>query len=117
MCLARELLYEALKGWIDGIIKQSVLSPGGKTMNRPLEYEEMVRVNGFSILDNDFDLMTGDLCCGVEGEPNIHKICASVARVIKVVFALWQDPAGFNPDGAVSRMKAETVDTSSAWLN
>lgn len=31
-------------------------------MNWPLEYEERNRVNGFSILDDDFDFMLGDLC-------------------------------------------------------
>lgn len=43
-------------------------------MNWPIEYEERSRVNGFSILDDDFDFMLGDLCCDNHEEMNLEKI-------------------------------------------
>jgi hypothetical protein len=49
-------------------------------MNRPLEYEERVRVKGFSILDDDFDLMLGDLCREAPEEISRDKIRASLAN-------------------------------------
>jgi hypothetical protein len=69
-------------------------------MNRPPEYDERLRVKGFSILDDDFDFMAVDFCSDVEVKSNVNKICASVARLIKVVCTLWQNPARFNPGGA-----------------
>jgi len=43
-------------------------------MNWPIEYEERNRVNGFSILDDEFDFMLGDLCCDNHEETNLEKI-------------------------------------------
>ena len=37
----------------------------------PTEYEERVKVKGFSILDDDFDVMAGDLCSVVGEESGI----------------------------------------------
>lgn len=43
-------------------------------MNGREEYEERNRVNGFAILDEDFDLMLGDLCCEPREETSLDKI-------------------------------------------
>jgi hypothetical protein len=61
-------------------------------MNWPIEYEERVRVKGFSILDDDFDVMAGDLCNMVGEESGIDKIRESAATVLKFVATLWQAP-------------------------
>ena len=50
------------------------LGQGGMSMSWPEEYEERIRVNGFSVLDDDFDLMLGDLCCEPREETNLDKI-------------------------------------------
>jgi len=49
-------------------------------MNRPLEYEQRVRVRGFAVLDDDFEFMLGDLCCEVEEEPSPGKTRESLAK-------------------------------------
>jgi hypothetical protein len=49
-------------------------------MNRPLEYEDRVRVNGFAVLDEDFEFMLGDLCCEGEEEPCREKTRESLAK-------------------------------------
>lgn len=49
-------------------------------MNWPVEYEERNRVNGFSILDEDFDLMLGDLCCEPREETTLDKIRKLLGR-------------------------------------
>ncbi len=49
-------------------------------MNRPLEYEDRTRVNGFAVLDDDFDFMLADLCCEGEEEPSPEKTRESLAK-------------------------------------
>jgi len=61
-------------------------------MNWPTEYGERVSVKGFSILDDDFDVMAGDLCSVVGEESGIDKIRESAATVFKFVATLWQVP-------------------------
>jgi hypothetical protein len=63
-------------------------------MNRPLEYEERARLNGFSILDDDFELMTGDLCGNVREKPGLNRICESLTTVLKFVSVLWHGSKG-----------------------
>jgi hypothetical protein len=66
-------------------------------MNWPVEDIGRVRVNGFSILDDDFDLMACDLCRCVREEPGTDRIRESVATVLKFVAALWQGPTKLKP--------------------
>jgi len=61
-------------------------------MNWPTEYEERVRVKGFSILDDDFDVMAGDLCSVVREKSGIQEIRESRATVLKFVSTLWNGP-------------------------
>lgn len=49
-------------------------------MERPVEYEERNRVNGFSVLDDDFDLMLGDLCCEPREKTSLEKIRRLLSR-------------------------------------
>jgi hypothetical protein len=67
---------------LEGCSRIYILLPekGGKTMNRPLEYEQRVRVNGFAVLDDDFELMLGDLCCEAEQEPSPEKTREALAK-------------------------------------
>jgi hypothetical protein len=67
---------------LEGCRTKSILPPkkGGKTMNRLFEYEDRARVRGFAVLDEDFELMLGDLCCEVEAEPTPEKTRESLAR-------------------------------------
>jgi hypothetical protein len=49
-------------------------------MNWPLEYEDRARVRGFSVLDDDFDFMSGDLCFEVEEKASREKTRESMAK-------------------------------------
>jgi hypothetical protein len=59
-------------------------------MNWPIEYDERVRVKGFSILDDDFDFMARDLAGNVRKEPRRDKIGEPLATVIKFAKSRWQ---------------------------
>ena len=59
-------------------------------MNWPIEYDERVRVKGFSILDDDFDFMARDFAGNVRKEPRRDKISESLATVFKVAKSRWQ---------------------------
>jgi hypothetical protein len=58
-------------------------------MNGPLEYEGKERLRGFSILDNDFYLMAGDMCNDDRAELGVKRICESARTVFKFVSGLW----------------------------
>ena len=49
-------------------------------MNWPHEYEERFRANGFAVLDEEFDFMSGDLCCEVEEEMCRERTRESLAK-------------------------------------
>jgi hypothetical protein len=66
-------------------------------MNRPLEYEERARVTGFSILDDEFDLMACDLCGDVHEESCATRICEWMRTVFKSVSVHWHDSTGLKP--------------------
>ena len=58
-------------------------------MDRPIEYEGKERLRGFSILDDGFDLMAGDLCNDERAEPGVKRICESARTIFKFVSVLW----------------------------
>ena len=66
-------------------------------MNWPLEYEEKARLGGFCILDNDFDLMAGDMCNDHLAELGVKRICESARSVFKFVSILWPGSTRLKP--------------------
>jgi hypothetical protein len=69
---------------------------GGETMYWPIEYDERVRVKGFSILDDDFDCMARDIGDNVRKDPRRNKIGESLATVLKVAKSRWQGTVKLN---------------------
>jgi hypothetical protein len=87
--------YEGHKSALIGVLNDPPFTKSRRqTMNRPLEYEERVRVTGFSILDDDFDLMTADLCGDAREELGVNRICESMRTVFKFMSFLWHGSTG-----------------------
>jgi hypothetical protein len=59
-------------------------------MDWPIEYDERVRVKGFSILDDDFDFMARDLAENVRKDRQKKMIGEPFASVLKVAKSCWQ---------------------------
>lgn len=49
-------------------------------MDWRLEYDERVKVKGFSVLDEDFDFMLGDLCCEETKKLDTDRVRESLAK-------------------------------------
>jgi hypothetical protein len=62
-------------------------------MNWALEEIERSKVWSFSILDDDFNVMAGDLCGDGREESDIDNIPKSATAVFKPVATLWQSLA------------------------
>ncbi len=58
----------------------------------PTEYDERVRVKGFSVLDNEFDFMARDLAGNVGKDPRRNKIGKSLTAILKAATHRWHYP-------------------------
>ena len=56
----------------------------------PTEYDERVRVKGFSVLDDDFDFMTRDLAGSGRKDSRRARIGESLAAALKAAKSRWQ---------------------------
>jgi hypothetical protein len=59
-------------------------------MYRPFEDMGRVKVKGFSILDDDFDLMAADLCRVVPEESSTSRVREALIAVVRTLCWLWQ---------------------------
>ncbi len=57
----------------------------------PTEFDERVRVKGFSIFDDEFDFMARDLARDIGKDPRRNKISESRTTILKVAKHRWQD--------------------------